>query len=298
MFFSICRFIFCALICPFWLLAAQGEEAPTYPVEHTNPIDYFLDTIFENADCECQGNGGCTRGCGLASDSGDSHPLPIRKCERKKPIRRSSATCAKHVTGAIMAVINKFLMNQCKNTHSEMFKNITYTQCLKNFDEDVRNNNVNICRYGFRFDYAFCMLNLDGQSHHLYDTISNKNVKSTCKRWNPYNQLLLAVDASPYYREMILIPFFKKISPDKYKEFQKDTSKIPEGSIIVTRLYSSEGHVEVKTNRSECGKDKNQTCFCSDHCNERPKYPRPILAIFEWNPEFIHYVSMDNFVYF
>ncbi|MDE0119582.1 MAG: hypothetical protein OXM55_06195 [Bdellovibrionales bacterium] len=275
----------------FFSIAQGWGTSISYPPEHLNPLmSYFLDTIFENADCKCQVNDGCTRGCRLESDLEKYHPLPIRKCKGKKPVYYSYTACARHVTGAIMAVINKFLSPHCKRMYSEIFENMTYSQCIKNFDIDVQNNNVDICLYSLRFESALCMLNLDGQGSSVYNSIPTRSIRSNCKSWGMYNQLLLAINTSLYQRKMTLIPFFLKINPEKYKEFARDTNKIPEGSIIVTTLYSLHGHVEVKTNRNECGKDKSQACFCSDYCRERQKYTRPILAVFEWNPEFIRYV--------
>ena len=29
------------------------------------------------------------------------------------------------------------------------------------------------------------------------------------------------------------------------------------------------GHVEIKTNKKTCGKDKDEACFCSDFCESR-----------------------------
>ncbi len=292
MFLFIQRCIICFLIYFLFFSQAQGgEPSVSPPLENSNALmNYFLDTIFENTDCECQVNDGCTRGCGLESNLERYHPLPIRRCKGKKPIYYSSTACARHVTGAIMAVLNKFLSHHCTGIYSEIFENMTYRQCVKNFDTDVQNNSVDICLYSLRFESALCMLNLDGQSSQVYKNTPTRSIRSNCQSWGIYNQLLLAVNTSWHHKEMTLVPFFKKIASEKYKEFERDTNKIPEGSIIVTTLYSPHGHVEVKTNKNECGKDKAQTCFCSDFCRERQKYPRSILAVFEWNPEFIRYV--------
>ena len=255
----------------------------------------FSDILFVNSGCKCQGNNGCTRGCRLESDLDKTQSPPIRKCKDKKSIFHSSANCARHTIGAIMTVIHELLLDYCKNTMGKIFENVKdYQQCVDNFREDIRNNNTNICQHGFRFRYALCMLNLNRQSAHLYNSISDNHIKSECKRWDRYNQSLLTLNIPLYNGKMMPIPLFRKISPKYNKEFQKDTSTIPKGAIIITKS-GEYGHVEVKTDRNECGKDKNQTCFCSDYCRERLRYTYPILAVFEWNPEFIEYANINNY---
>ena len=325
MFFSTCRFIVCSLIYPFWLFAAQGVETSASNLEdkyctakqdsrldcgeqsmsdqsledqlYKNQIlGYFSDIVFENSFCKCQGNNGCTRGCVLASLLDKDQYPPIRKCEGKKPTDSSSFFCARHITGAIMTIIHNFLADHCKKTNGGILEDTTdYQQCVNNFREDLKINNTNICRHSFIFPSALCMLNLDGQSAHNYNSIPNEDVRLKCKRWNRYNQSLLAVNASLYNGEIRIIPLFKKISPEKNKEFQMDPRKIPNGAIIITKSHLKYGHVEVKTDRNECGKNKTQTCFCSDFCQERLRYNQPVLAVFEWNSEFIRYMSMDNY---
>ena len=256
---------------------------------------YFLDTIFENASCRCGGNTGCTRGCRLASYL-DGTPA-IRKCIGRKSIRRSRDKCTQHTTGALMTAVHNWLTGYCQSTEDRiLWASMSYQDCDDNFNKDVRNNNISICRHGFKFPHAFCMLNLDGKSEYLYDKISSKKVRSECKSWDRYNQLLLSVDVSFDDEEIRMLPLFKKISPERNKEFQKDPSQIPTGAIIVTKLFHKSGHVEVKTDRNECGRDKTQTCFCSDYCQERMKYYYPVLAVFEWNPEFIRYVSANPYL--
>ena len=335
MFFSLQRLIYFPLIYFLWLFPARGvetsishstpdienelcittrdnplncEEQPVDDQNEAEPdqiykdyiLEYFFSIILENTDCKCQGNDGCTRGCRPRSHLNrfdrDQYP-PFRKCTEKKSIRHSSDNCAKHVTGAIMTVLDDLLDNHCENTEEEIPKNVTnYLQCIKNFREDVKNDNISICRHSFRFRYAFCMLNLDGQSAQIYNSIPDKTVRSICKAWDHYNQTLLTLNVPLYNGEIMRIPIFNRIPSEQNKEFQKDPSKIPKGAIIILKSGRSPkyGHVEVKTDRNECGKDKTQTCFCSDYCRERSSYNRPVLAVFEWNLEFIRYVSMYN----
>ena len=254
-------------------------------------LDYFLDIIFENSFCNCVGSDACARGCRLASYLDKSQSPPIMKCINKKPTGTPSDSCARHVRGAIMAVIHNFLFDHCEIMYGGMLSHVAdYKKCVKNFTANANIGNVNICRNGFMLPSAFCMLNLDGNDIKVYNSIRNRGVRSTCKRWDRYNQLLLAFNTS--YGGMAKIPFFKRISPKRNKEFQNDPRKIPIGAIVVTRLYSKNGHVEVKTNRNICGEEKDKTCFCSDFCDERPRYDYPILAVFEWSPDFIRYVSL------
>ena len=276
----------------------QLNEEELYQSYREQILEHFSDTLFENSFCECDGNNGCTRGCRLASYLDKNQTLPFRKCRRSKPMYKSSEYCAKHVTGAIMTVLHDFLAKHCQDIGERMPKNKTdYDQCEKDFIKNANSRNTSICRHGFIFPFAFCMLNLDRQGLHVYNRIPNKNkeVKRVCKAWDPYNQSLLAMDASLHYGETTIIPLFQRVSPKKDKEFQREPYKIPEGSLIITKLYGEEGHVEVKTNRKECGKHKNETCFCSDYCRERHKYHYPVLAVFRWNPEFIRHVSRVGF---
>lgn len=255
---------------------------------------HFFDIIFENASCRCGGNNGCTRGCRLASYLREAPDSTIRQCIGRKSIRRSREKCAQHTTGALMAVVHDLFADYCKSTEDRvLWTSLSYDECDDNFNKDVRNNNISICRHGFKFPHAFCMLNLDGQSRDLYDKISNKGVRSECKYWDRYNQLLLSLNIADDNGEIAMIPMFKKVSPERNKEFQKDPSQIPTGAIVVTKFFHKSGHVEVKTDRNTCGKDKNQVCFCSDHCRERKRYHYPVLAVFEWNPEFIRYMSAN-----
>ena len=218
------------------------------------------------------------------------------RCTDQKPTGTPALNCARHVRGAIMAVIHSFLTDHCEITHGGVLNHVAdYKKCVKNFKTNANIGNVNICQNGFMFPSAFCMLNLDGKGITAYNSIRNRGVRSKCKRWDRYNQSLLTFDTSLYYGGIAKIPFFKRISPKRNKEFQKDPRKIPTGAIIITRLYLKYGHVEVKTDRNVCGKDRNQTCFCSDFCSERSKYDYPVLAVFEWNPEFIRYVGLSDY---
>ena len=263
--------------------------------QRNHVVEYFLDIVFENSFCRCRGNNGCTRGCKLAvSLNGVRYP-PVRKCAGNKSMHDSLAKCARHVTGAIMSVTHDFLADHCRNTGQGTMENrMDYQQCIDNFDEDVYNDNTHICRHSFKFPSALCMLNLDGQNPRIYNKIQNKNVRSVCKNWDRYNQSLSVANVLLYDEEFVSIPLFNRLSPERNIEFQKAPHKIPIGAIIITQSQLKHGHIEVKTDRVECGKNKDQICFCSDHCRERARYYHPVLAVFEWNPDFIRFVNMND----
>lgn len=319
---SACKWICCLLILASWSFTAQGVEASIpYPISNiykqdcadsqdelsdcdkqfgedelyqsyeNQMLEYFSDIVFENSFCKCDGNNGCTRGCRLTKYLDQDQSPPFRQCKGKKSMRRSSEHCAKHVTGAIMTVIHDFLGDHCQSIGEKMPENRTdYHKCEKDFIKNANRGNTSLCQHGFIFPYAFCMLNLTGEGLHVYNKIPRIR-RSKCKRWDQYNQSLLTMETSPHYGDIKSIPLFQKVSPERNEEFRKAPHKIPEGAIIVTRIYREEGHVEIKTNRKECGKNKTETCFCSDHCVERKSYHSPVLAVFKWNPKFIKYLS-------
>ena len=184
-----------------------------------------------------------------------------------------------------MNVIDDFLSPYCEK-HSS-YK--PYDQCVEAFNLDITGGLIDICQHSFVFHSALCMLNLDGKDASVYDNISNREVRRNCKFWDDYNQMLYSFSFPVL--EIYDIPLFKKINTEKYAEFQQDPSQIPTGAIIVSQSQSPHGHVEVKTNQLSCGKDKNAVCFCSDFCLERKKYEEPlkILAVYEWNTQFLEY---------
>jgi hypothetical protein len=217
---------------------------------------------------------------------------PVRRCRGKKSMRKSNDTCARHVTGAIMSVIHNFLYFHCNKVGKGTVENMEdYQMCVERFNQNIRNKNINICRQSFIFPAALCMLNLDGKNFGLYNTISTRSIRRDCKNWDRYNRHLVNIDVSLYYGEKITFPMFKRIPSEKYKEFRADPSKIPVGAIVVTDSFTSpEGHVEVKIDKKECGRNKNQACFCSDFCRERSTYSSNVLAVFEWNQDLIGYL--------
>ena len=48
-----------------------------------------------------------------------------------------------------------------------------------------------------------------------------------------------------------------------------DSERIPEGAVVVMTSSNIHGHAEIKTNRRDCGKNKDEICFCSDFCSSR-----------------------------
>ncbi|MDE0092403.1 MAG: hypothetical protein OXN83_03855, partial [Oligoflexia bacterium] len=209
----------------------------------------------------------------------------VRSCIRQKSSHKPGDYCARHVNSTIMNVLEDFLFPYCES--SSRYKG--YQQCVKGFQQDIRNKNINICQNAFVFPSALCMLNLDGKNFSAYDQISDRQVKMTCKDWDRYNQMLYSFS---YFNEEE-IPLFTKEEASRYKEFEADPSQIPLGAIIVSQSSDRHGHVEIKTNKELCGRDKNQTCFCSDYCRERERYEWPfkILAVYRWNSQFLEFMA-------
>ncbi len=268
-------------------------EEQTHNFYQNQILEYFEDTVFNNSFCHCQANDGCTRGCQPQNQIEQDQSPPVRQCRGKKSMSRSRDRCARHVNSSIMSVIHKFLSGHCQNSSfSQSVED--YQQCIEGFSTDFENKNIHICRNGFIFPSALCMLNLDGQSFDLYQSIPNKRIRNRCKNWDQYNRLLSSVSffTSPHSAQFV--PLFTKISVEQYELFQKDPEKIPKGAIIILKSRSSHGHVEVKTSKKECGKSQNQTCFCSDYCRERERYDPPfkILAVFQWDPELLYYMAL------
>ena len=203
MFFFIRILIICLLIHPCWLFATPGVkisdpqlvltiadkhctvmqggssdcEEPPLSDQSTEKLDqmhgdqvlrHFLDIIFENASCRCGGNTGCTRGCRLASYLNEEKDSTVRRCIGRKSIRKSRSKCTQHTTGAIMAVIHDFLTDYCKSTEDRiLWASMSYQQCDGNFNKDVKNNNISICRHGFKFPHAFLYAQ-SGWTEHSY----------------------------------------------------------------------------------------------------------------------------------
>ena len=251
------------------------------PAVHlSDVVNYFVDTLVKNATCYCQGNNGCTRGCRPSSELASGQSSSVRKCVGKKDLSKTKARCARHVNSAITNTIEAFFSPYCMKLAPHIKG---YQQCIEDFTTDVSTRNINTCQHAFIFPSALCMLNLSGNNFSAYDnSISNKRVREACKSWDLYNQNLYTLSI-PYFDKSASL--FKKVSADKYEEYGKNPSKIPVGSIIVSKSQSRHGHVEVRTDKMLCGRDKKQICFCSDYCRERDSYrwPYKILAVYEWN---------------
>lgn len=272
------------------------EEKKSEQVED-DMLNYFSDTVFKNSTCKCTGNDGCTRGCLPKQEINPVASPPINKCGSQKPRERSQAKCARHVTGAIMSTIHKFLTIYCKeNNSSEETNRGSYKQCVDDF-VNTPNSEKNICKHSFVFPSALCYLGMDTESNDPYKDIPNRSVKNGCKKWgrDEHNKTLASFPIVQDDGSVKNISLFKKIPIEQNSLFQKDTSKIPEGSIIVSSSGSKHGHVEIKTNKQECGPNKT-ACFCSDYCRDRSEYNDAfqVKAVFQWNPELINHIK-ENF---
>ena len=272
------------------------QETPS-PLSDTELLNYFSDTIFKNSTCKCTGNDGCTRGCLPKEEVNPILSPPINRCRSKKPRERSQAKCARHVTGAVMSTIHKFLAIYCKeNNTSEETNRDGYKQCVDDF-VTLPNSEKNICKHSFIFPSALCFLGMDIENEDPYKDIPTRAVRNGCKKWgrDEHNKTLASFPVVQEDGSVKNIPLFKKLPVEQNALFQKDTSKIPEGSIVVATSGSIHGHVEIKTNKNECGPNKT-ACFCSDYCRDRKEYNSAfqVQAVFQWNPELISHIK-ENF---
>ncbi len=243
-------------------------------------------TIYDNSKCECGPNGGCIRGC-LREVEKDQTPHPISKCEDNPA--KDTGWCARHVLGAIMNTIHNKLAIHCKenaintNTTARDRK-----QCLKQWDK----GKYNICQHSFVFEHAYCALNLDGKykdQPFSKDDITDSSVRENCNNHTKRtNEALLNFPIIKDGNRMEDVPLFERIPLDE--KYKKNPESIPEGAIIVMDTDSPSGHIEIKTNKKDCGADNKQTCFCSDFCIERPKIMK-IKAIFKWNDKIVNYAN-------
>ncbi|MCZ0932202.1 MAG: hypothetical protein OXJ52_03505, partial [Oligoflexia bacterium] len=174
-------------------------------------VQSFLEYVFENTDCYCEGNNGCTRGCRKADQITKGDSPQVRRCFGKKPLSYSREYCARHINSAIMNVFADFLSPYCEKS-APYFKG--YQQCVDDFHLDIRNRRINICQHSFVFPSALCMLNLDGKNVSIYDSISDKGVRGSCRAWDRYNQMLYTFSIP--ILDPIEIPLFKKIDDSKY----------------------------------------------------------------------------------
>ena len=231
---------------------------------------------------------------------GRSKPIlspPINRCRSKKPRETSQAKCARHVTGAVMSTIHKFLAIYCKeNKTSEETNRDGYKQCVDEFVK-ISNSEKNICKHSFIFPSALCFLGMDTESEDPYKDIPTRRVRNGCKKWgrDEHNRTLASFPVVQDDGSVKNVPLFTKMPAEQNALFQKDTSKIPAGSIVVATSGSIHGHVEIKTNKNECGPNKT-ACFCSDYCRDRNEYNEAfqVKAVFQWNPELINHIK-ENF---
>ena len=267
----------------------QLKEITKQPTQtYTDMVEYFSDTVFDNASCKCEGNDACKRGCKPGSEISNNESPPVGKCTGEKPMEKSISRCMRYVTNAIMNTTHKFLKKYCDDKNIGTLHNRKdYGQCVRKFTYPSSENSI--CKNGFVFPSALCALNLDGKSSNSFNKIKDNFVKRRCQKWNLFNQSLTSIPIKKDDGSVENIPLFKKMP------VSSDTSKIPGGAIIVTQSPGRHGHIEIKTNKNTCGRDKNQPCFCSDYCRARPEYNNPfkVEAIFQWNPKALEYIQQS-----
>ncbi len=258
--------------------------------------EYVSKNIVDNSLCKCQGNNICTKGCKKRQnmEKGESYP-PILKCLGEKNQVSSTGKCARHVTGTIMSTIHKFLAKYCTDKLDDSNKRVRFNQCVKEANAGKNFSKRNICHHALIFPSAICTLNLDGKSDNLFSTIKNKSVRKGCKNWSQYNERLVSIPVKQDDGSVKNVSLFKKmdLNTKQLQEFQNNPSRIPSGAFVVLNSLSIHGHIEVKTGKNICGKNKDQVCFCSDYCMERKDYnPQyKLRTVFEWNPELIKYIA-------
>ena len=257
-------------------------------------VSFLSDRVYENTSCKCKTTSdACYRGC---IKSKKKNILPKTRCVGTKPINKSTKNCMRHASQAMMDTIDTFLKAHCKA--------VTRNQCLEIHDHKPKEKNI--CNQSFVFPSALCGLGLGLGEKERYNQIKNKSVKKKCKKWHKHNTVstLTIPVVSDDGNSIEHIPLFEEISPlpepnkkdpndpnkDPYGEFYDN---LPTGSIIIMESNSKHGHIDIKTNKEECGPNKDKICYCSDFCEEREggyKPPFKPRAVFKWHPKLIeHY---------
>ncbi len=273
---------------------------PTAESEHERMIQYFTDTVFEHADCECEGNDGCKRGCKREINQPDESP-PVLTCTGSRNKYTSTSSCMQHVRNAIMNTANKFLTRYCDKKNTPSNTNSTeHEQCYNELNGGGPPEGYSLCKHGLILHHALCALNLDDpQNTSIFnEKIQDNQTKSDCRGWkNNVNKQLLSIPVVKNDGSVENIPLFKKIPKEQNEVFQNDPSQIPEGAIVVMQVTGSRsGHIEIKTGKNKCAEkgpiSGNKPCFCSDYCTARGEnYSGHTLeAVFQWNPELMEHI--------
>ena len=263
------------------------QNAQTQDDSEKDIARHFADIISDTATCKCGSNDACKRGCQPKGTISKNQSPPVVQCRGRKKESKSTGNCMRHVTGSIMSTIHQKLAIYCDEAPQT---SKDYSQCVRDFRFPSRKNNI--CRNSFVFPSALCALNLDGNSSGDFQKIQNKKVRKECKKWDKLNRSLTTFPIKQDDGTVRHVPLFKKI-PLEGQDFQSNPDKIPQGAIVVMQSPSKHGHAEIRTSKNNCGKDKNQACFCSDFCRGRAKYNATfkIQAVFQWNPEIIAYAK-------
>ncbi len=252
------------------ILIAGMENLPEYDNRESGEpglVDYFSNIVFENTLCKCGGPSRCTRGCVR------NGVFPQLRCYGRRTKRER---CTRYVHAAIMNTVYAFFDEHCPPFDSD--------SCDK-----MKAGQGTLCDQGFIFPSALCLLSLDGEDR--YKIIEKRSVRSGCKGWFRHNKNLIFVDVLTETGENLTIPLFQRIDMPEY------LGDLPKGSIIVSKSDSVHGHVEIKTDKKECGRDGKDTCFCSDFCTSRKggyRWPFRPQTVFQWNPEFVYYFEKNG----
>ena len=264
-------------------IASLGEDKQ----QRVEMTDYLSNSVFEMAACKCEpGNDRCTRGCGRPGAS------PLLDCKGDKSKSESWSKCMRHTLSAMMKTIHEFIGRYCPNYPFE------YAVC----DKGAKSGKPSICDQGFVLPSALCALNLDGEDRYsmikdrepkeYFNKAKNQIMKTapvlkSCEKWKGHNKALTTVVILDGEGQPKRVPLFQKA------DMPADPEDLPDGSIVVMESNSRHGHIEIKTNKKDCG---GNVCFCSDYCDSRkggyqPPF-KPLIA-FQWNPEVLKYFE-DN----
>ena len=249
-------------------LAQFSEQTADKSLSMTN---YLSDTVFDLTSCaECHpGNDLCTRGCGKENDDTPGVSDCIEGKDDKgnriyPPRTKSQDSCMAFVNSSIMRTIHEFIGKHCLNYPFDRNECVAVADGEKPAPKEE--SGIPFCGKGFVFPSALCALNLDGGDR--YDQIKDTKPKpyrhvdkrtgkvemrmttpvlKRCQDWAKGNQELTTVSIPDGQGGLKTVPLFQKV------EMPDDPEDLPEGSIVVMNTRSRHGHVEIKTNKKECG---------------------------------------------
>ena len=205
--------------------------------------DMLSDSLFDRSKCvdfkNCSGHDSCQPG-GPWKTKNWKKDVCRTNCSKKKKSYEPKNKCAGYFAHSLNSTLREYFKDYCKK-HNPKGK--------------CKVNSNSICEKNFVSDGGFCFLNLDGKDR--IDGKLDSEVRATCNFYAKGFPTHITNDDGKS------IPLFKEIP------IPKDPDDLPVGAIIVSKIRSKWGHVEVKTNKSKSFCSKTETCFCSDVCTSR-----------------------------